>query len=173
VRYGPDKPFPRYTHTPGETPHPVKSPEGHSYGIRETAVPPLEPAHWSQSGAYLYAVDLFNHGYYWEAHESWEGLWHAAGRRGIVADFLQGLIKLAAAGVKVRQGNQAGVQTHCRRAAALFQKVKQAGDGDRFAGVDLAQLLDRARTASERVPESGGSSPQAPEPVFRWELELR
>ncbi len=31
-------------------------------------------------------VDLFNHGYYWESHEEWESLWHAAGRRGVVAD---------------------------------------------------------------------------------------
>ncbi|MER9222262.1 DUF309 domain-containing protein [Mesorhizobium sp. M0644] len=23
-------------------------------------------------------IDLINHGYYWEAHEAWEPLWHAA-----------------------------------------------------------------------------------------------
>jgi len=29
---------------------------------------------------WLYAVDLFNGGWYWEAHEAWEGFWHALGR---------------------------------------------------------------------------------------------
>ena len=55
---------------------------------------------WSQSHDYLLGCDLFNHGYYWEAHETWEGLWNACGRSGTTADFLKGLIKLAAAGVK-------------------------------------------------------------------------
>jgi len=173
VRYVPEKPFPAYTHTPGVTPHPVKSPEGHSYGKREPAVPPLDRVNWSQSAAYLYAVDLFNHGYYWEAHESWEGLWHATGRQGTVADFLKGLIKLAAAGVKRRQGIQAGVETHCRRAAALFRDVRQAVHADRFAGADLNDLIKCARTTGSRVAESGLSSAYAPEPVFTWRLVLR
>ena len=50
-------------------------------------------------------ADLLNHGFYWEAHEAWETLWHAAGRKGEIADFLKGLIKLAAAAVKAREGN--------------------------------------------------------------------
>ncbi|TGQ49534.1 DUF309 domain-containing protein, partial [Mesorhizobium sp. M1C.F.Ca.ET.210.01.1.1] len=27
---------------------------------------------------FRWGIDLFNHGYYWEAHEAWEPLWHAA-----------------------------------------------------------------------------------------------
>jgi hypothetical protein len=54
--------------------------------------------------AYLRGIDLFNFGYWWESHEAWEGLWRACGRRGPAADFLKGLIKLAAAGVKASTG---------------------------------------------------------------------
>ncbi len=34
------------------------------------------------SDAFLWGLDLFNHGYYWEAHEAWEGLWQVADRDG-------------------------------------------------------------------------------------------
>jgi len=71
--------------------------------------PPSDPANWQASAEYLRGIELFNHGYYWESHEVWESLWHAAGRTGPIADFLKGLIALAAAGVKVREGKAAGV----------------------------------------------------------------
>ena len=67
----------------------------------------------------LFLIELFNAGYYWEAHEAWEGLWHAHGRRGATADLIKGLIKLAAAGVKVRERRPRGVITHSRRAASV------------------------------------------------------
>ena len=50
---------------------------------------------------FLYGVDLYNHGYLWEAHEAWEGLWHQAKRDALQAEFLQGLIQCAAAALKV------------------------------------------------------------------------
>nr|WP_244447982.1 DUF309 domain-containing protein [Neorhizobium vignae] len=50
--------------------------------------------------------DLFNHGYYWEAHEAWEGLWQAAKRGSQLRAFLKGLILLSAAGVKIREGKR-------------------------------------------------------------------
>ncbi len=40
--------------------------------------------------------------------------------RGPAADVVKALIKLAAAGVKVREGQEHGVRTHSRRAAELF-----------------------------------------------------
>src|SRR5262245_66687371 len=96
-------PLPAYAHLPGHTPHPLNDPRGHSYGQtgEQTA---LDPARWRESRAYLRGLDLFNGGYYWEAHEVWEGLWKAAGRRGETAAFLKGLIQLAVAGLKRRQG---------------------------------------------------------------------
>src|SRR6516162_1991742 len=102
-RLVPEKPFPAYSFVPGQFPHPISDPEGHSYGIRHDAVASVDPENWSASRDYLFGIDLFNHGYYWEAHETWEGLWHAAGRQGPTGDLLKGLIALAAAGVKVRQ----------------------------------------------------------------------
>src|SRR3989442_10005817 len=88
-RYCPERPLPPYSYVPGLAPHPMSDPRGHSYGHTEAATQPLEEASFRGNATYLYAIDLFNHGYYWEAHEAWEALWHAAGRHGTTADFLK------------------------------------------------------------------------------------
>jgi predicted metal-dependent hydrolase len=110
------------------------------YGHAAEEASPLDTKHWQHNETYLYAVDLFNHGYYWEAHEAWESLWHAAGHRGQIADFLKGLIKLAAAGVKRCEGNAAGVARHLKRGRELLQSVGVPN----FCGVDLSELAASA-----------------------------
>jgi hypothetical protein len=158
-RLVPDRPLPPYTHVPGRTPHPVNDPGGHRYGRPPEEPAPLDPARWRENAAYLHGIDLFNAGFYWEAHEEWEGLWHRAGRRGPVADFLKGLIKLAAAGVKVYQARPAGVAGHARRAAELFRGL--AGGPGRFAGLSFAALAEAARSAENTAcpPGQGGARP--------------
>jgi hypothetical protein len=149
-RYLPDEPFPPYAFVPGgRFPHPFSDPAGRGYNAprEHPAVP--DPDNWGASWAFLRGVDLFNHGYYWEAHEAWEGLWHACGRRGVVADFIKGLIQLAAAGVKHGEGVPQGVQTHARRAAELWRATARSlpTGGERFFGLRIGDLIDLAETA--------------------------
>ncbi len=117
----PDFQPPRYAYVPGQHPHPVRDPAGHAYGQIEPPLAAVTPEELNGSPVFREAVELFNRGYYWEAHEVWEWLWHAAGRQGFLADFLKALIKLAAAGVKAREGNAEGVARHAARAAELLQ----------------------------------------------------
>jgi uncharacterized protein len=142
-RLVPERPLPPYTYVPGRSPHPLTDPEGHSYGARHAPAAPVEPGRWAESRDYLHGIDLFNHGYYWEAHEVWEGLWHAAGRAGVTGDFLKGLIQMTAAGVKVRQGVPRGVASLAAGAAELFRKVLAAlpPRQTRYLGLDVAELL--------------------------------
>jgi hypothetical protein len=142
-RYCPERALPPYSYVPGLSPHPQSNPLGHSFGHREPTPSPLEADAYRDHATYCYALDLFNHGYYWEAHEAWESLWHAAGRRGATAAFLKGLIKLAAAGVKAREGRAAGVQKHARRAVALFCEVR-AAVGERLFGLRFDELIAAA-----------------------------
>lgn len=94
---------------------------------------------------------MFNHGYYWEAHEAWEAVWHAAGRKGLVADYLKGLIKLAAAGVKIRERVSVGVARHALVAQSLFHKTQYL-TGKRFMGQSLDILIQcAAGLAQERI----------------------
>jgi hypothetical protein len=162
-RLTPELPLPPYAYAPGHFPHPISDPAGHSFGIKLQRPEPPDPQSWQSCRLFLYGVDLFNHGYYWEAHEVWEALWHGCGRTGTTAGFLKGLIKLAAAGVKARQGVTEGVRGHARRAAELFRQTASASKAGapRYMGLALAELIGFAETLAARpvVRKADGVKP--------------
>jgi uncharacterized protein len=171
-RFVPDAALPPYTFIPGRTPHPVRDPAGHLFGQSPESPPPLDPERWQESRAYLYGVDLFNRGYYWEAHEVWEGLWRAAGRTGPLADFLKGLIKLAAAGVKVRQGQPRGVAGHGAGAANLFRGTARqlGGEGAVYLGLRLRDLLAFAARIERQAANVCSDEDASVKVVFAFSL---
>jgi hypothetical protein len=170
-RYLPDLTLPAYAFVPGQAPHPISDPRGHSFGVAPEQFAPPDPEAWSSCRPYLAGVDLFNHGYYWEAHEAWEGLWHACGRSGPTSTFLKGLIHLAAAGVKVREGKPEGVRSHALRAAELFRQAALSADvkEGRFMGQHLPELQDFATTVANQGPPL---PPGAERVVFQHILHL-
>jgi hypothetical protein len=91
----PQKSLPPYAYLPGKNLHPVRDPAGHSYHVEPI---PVAAEASLGSDAFLWDLDLFNHGYYWEAHEAWEGLWQVADRDGPLRVLFKGLILLSAAG---------------------------------------------------------------------------
>ena len=158
-RYAPAHPLPPYAYVPGhDLPHPVNDPRGHSYSNAPTdagdalnavarfADLPPDPASRCRvltvtlagNSDWLYAIDLFNGGWYWEAHEAWEGFWHALGRTSLEARFVQGLIHLAAAAVKIREGKPAGVSRHTQRARELLGGALADPSGDHGESPDDA-----------------------------------
>lgn len=147
-RFVPERPFPPYSFVPGLLPHPFNHPDGHSYGIEPSEVDPPDPDRWQESSDYLYGIDLFNHGYYWEAHEVWEGLWNADGRIGMTSDFIKSLIKFAAAGVKIRMGILQGAQIHAQRALQMYLSIAHQLESSesRYMGLRLSELIDDARS---------------------------
>jgi predicted metal-dependent hydrolase len=138
--------------------------------MRSPAVKPIVGDSWNDSQAYTRGVELFNAGYYWEAHEVWEPLWHAHGRCGPTADLIKGLIKLAAAGVKVREGQPHGVQTHARRASELFDQVRREF-GPRCLGLDLDEWTIRARQIAETPVFKQVPTDAARVRVFDFQIE--
>ncbi len=149
-RLVPERPLPPYAYQPGRTSHPTRDPGGHSYGDRAEPPAPPDPADWRACGDYLYGIDLFNHGFFWEAHEAWEGLWVACGRRGATATYLQALINLAAAGFKARWGNARGMRANAGTALDLFEAAARHPQihGVRYMGLDLRALADFAQQIS-------------------------
>jgi uncharacterized protein len=171
-RYLPERPLPPYTFVPRQSPHPTQDPAGHSRHRPAAAPDPLDPARWRECRTWLHGIDLFNHGYYWEAHEAWESLWHQCGRRGVTADFLRALIRLAAAGVKAREPNPRGVARHLAAADDLLRQVAAALGGGcvTLLGLPLARLREaiaQARQPHHRIEVAAGT-PAAP--VFRFSL---
>jgi Domain of unknown function (DUF309) len=96
-RWLPQKRLPPYAYLPGKNPHPVRDPAGHSYHVEPI---PVAAEVSLSSDAFLWGLDLFNHGYYWEAHEAWGGLWQVADRDDPLRMLFKGLILLSAAGSK-------------------------------------------------------------------------
>jgi uncharacterized protein len=162
------EPLPPYSYVPGFAPHPVSNARGHMHGHRAETPASLDPEHWEESAPYRYGVDLFNHGFYWEAHEAWESLWHAAGRSGATAIWLKALIKLAAAAVKVREGNSIGAMRHAGRCVQLLLELRSKsspdqawsglvgsdGEDERYCGVAVREV-DEIATAIVLEAERG------------------
>ncbi len=117
--------------------------------------------------AFLWGMDLFNHGYYWEAHEAWEARWRTAGRETAERNLLHGLILLAAMGVKLRECKLDAARRHGKRAASFLGQVAGASVGKlvKLLGLSPACLAARAENA---VPQVGTAAD--PSIVFNFEL---
>jgi uncharacterized protein len=165
-------PLPAYSFVPGGPwPHPTGSPQGHSFGRERSTLAPIDTIKTVDSAPFLRGIALFNAGYYWEAHDAWESLWHAHGRRGVVADVIKALIKLAAAGVKVREGHDHGVRTHASRAADLFASALSHGKSHQL-GLSLTQWVERCRQVAANPPRDHGPSGAPVSRVFEFQIEL-
>lgn len=77
---------------------------------------------------FRWAVDLFNHAYYWEAHEAWERLWLLASKGSSSRLVLQGLIQFAAAMLKAGQGQWESFASLRKKASQKFTKAAENVD---------------------------------------------
>jgi uncharacterized protein len=170
-RLVPDTDWPPYAFVPGRgLPHPVADPAGHLFGVKP-AVERIDPERWCECRAYLWGVALFNHGFYWEAHEAWEGVWRGFDRSETAALFLQGLIKLAAAGVKVREGMPKGVVSLAGGAAAHFREVHRRADGGEiFCGLKPSELASLAARVERDAIDLRRDTESGPRVVFDFVL---
>lgn len=168
-RWLPERDFPSYAYLPGRQPHPVRDPAGHSY---QTEPMPVAADASLGSDTFLWGIDLFNHGYYWEAHEAWEGLWQVADRGTPRRMLFKGLILLSAAGVKIREGKHAAAMRHAGRAAGLFHRLMNTTH-DTFEsalGLSPATLADRAESAAKNPAALPATALGQPQPVFDFVL---
>jgi len=171
TRLCPGQRLPPYGYVPGKFPHPIRDDRGHSFGHVAPSCPAIDDANWQSCQPYLWGFDLFNHGFYWEAHETWEAVWHACGRTGAKGDLIKGLIKLAAAGVKAREGLSEGVRRHLLRAAELFQNVEQAIQPKlSLLGMSPIPLAHRARDLAGKSEELVNTSDEPVLVVMPMEL---
>ncbi|CBW26204.1 hypothetical protein BMS_1334 [Halobacteriovorax marinus SJ] len=139
-RYLPERSFPSYAFIPGENIHPNKE-GGHSFGEDEVISSPLS----LENKDYLFAIDLINHGYYWEAHVYLEAIWNAHQREGDSADFCKALIKMCAAGVKFKLSSEQAALGHIERAEELFLKVDDSKIDSGISTNDLIKICDKLK----------------------------
>lgn len=146
ARYAPRRRFPPYRYLPGRNAHPLRSAEGHMR---------THPAARGEPGdEFRFACDLFNAGYFWEAHEGWEDLWKATPKRARLRRLLQGLIQLAAARLKERGGDERMERALAAQAAARLKGLPGRMDLPAFGcAIELNDLRAamRARSGAMRV----------------------
>jgi len=169
-RYCPARPFPPYAYVPGRTPHPVTDPAGHAHGRPARGRPEREPARipaerWKENEEYLYGVDLFNAGFYWEAHEAWEGVWKASREADQAqATFVQGLILIAAAQLKRGAGAAGAARALAgeglERVKAVYDATGAGYLGVGYMGVTPAAVADAALAALEGGSPAGSEPPR-------------
>ena len=156
--------LPPYRHELGKTPHPERDPAGHSFGRREEAPQGWSAEGWRENELYLYGVDLFNLGYWWEAHAAWEALWQTS-RSEAAGRFLQGLIQIAAALVQDRAGRRQGARRLAAKGLAnLRGLVGEPGEVDRgrsisYMGVDIGAFDSDCEQFLESGPHEGIGPP--------------
>ena len=159
--------FPAYAYVPRRMPHPVTDPRGHSYGVRDQAVVLGErrlPRDWARVEQYLYGVDLFNAAFFWEAHESWEAVWHAVERDSVVGRFLQGLIQSSAALLQHHCGRRIGSKNLFERSRSNLEPAREwlaARHRSDFMGVALEpwQGVVAAYVSGDRAPAADAPFP--------------
>lgn len=141
-----DLPFPPYRFIPGRHPHPVASPQGHSYRPPGEVEPPVHyypPEEWSQSPEYLYGCDLYNHAYWWEAHEAWEGLWRVTPEGSPQRRFLQGMIQVGATHLQLFLRSEGGVTRLRMTSMEHLHWVRQQISTPQFMGLGLTEFMAR------------------------------
>lgn len=148
--------FPAYAFVPGQNAHPSADPAGHNAGQVPCASLALTENNWMEVNDYLFGCDLYNHGFWWEAHEAWEKVW-LAGPSGDKTDFyLRALIQAANGLLKLRMQRAKAADRLSNAVGELLAEaeITQA----KYMGLNIAPWLAeyetyvRSRGEQETVP---------------------
>lgn len=126
MRHAPERALPERPHLPGQGAPP----------ILELEPEPLCQSAWRSHRDLAYGIDLYNAGFFWEAHEAWEGSWQLTGE-GPERELLRGLIQRAAAEVQRALGKNDGAARLRERAAG---HLAAAAVRPIFSGVEVGAV---------------------------------
>ena len=141
VRYT-RRPLPSYRFVPGHSAHPRRDLQGHSYGKLEPKLGSVSSDRWFDCEDYLYGVDLYNFGYWWESHEVFEALWHAAGHATMEGRFFRAIIQIAAANLKRAMGRDQPARRICQRGLDRLAEIPGV-----YMGLDVAAFAETVRAS--------------------------
>jgi len=147
-----DRPLPVYRHLPFTNAHPFLDEDGHSYGEKLSPSHSFATDNWQNCDEYLYSIDLFNYGFWWEAHERLKFVSIGAGRESETGQFVQGLIQVAAALLKHFMQEETGAATLAELGSGNLQGV-----ADIYLGINVttlvAQLQNCLQTKDSKYPQ--------------------
>ena len=147
-----ERKLPGYRHLPFQNAHPFLDKEGHSYGEKLTPAEGFNAENWQDSEEYLYCIDLFNNGFWWEAHERLKYISMAAGQDSETNHFIRGLIQVAAALLKHFMKEEDGARTLAKMGIETLRKKEGI-----FLGIDITTL---AHQVEECLQSAEGKYPR-------------
>jgi predicted metal-dependent hydrolase len=101
----------------------------------------------------LYGIDLFNHGYWWEAHDALEIVWLAAGQKTTQCGlFVQGLIQLSGAQLKRYIGETQGALSLTRAGSEKISRTEGI-----YLGIGITSFVD---TVQRCLQQNRGEYPR-------------
>jgi hypothetical protein len=144
------RPLPPYRFAKHESPHPTQHPDGHFRGKKSFACLEFDGSNWRDCEGYLFALDLFNHGYFWECHEVLEDLWHDTDRSTPLGHFIQGFIQCTISHWHRVAGRESAARNIMKRTPRHVEAA-----GSLRMGTSLGWLLEETR----RFVADPGSDP--------------
>ncbi|MGI9414317.1 MAG: DUF309 domain-containing protein [Hyphomicrobiales bacterium] len=117
----------------------------------------LDAADAAVHSAFLFGIDLYNHGFFWEAHELWEPCWMALAPNSRERTGCRALIQGANACLKLRFGWRKAFFRLSGEVARLVRDA-HAGQGD-VLGIDLETWSQDFSVFAERLRAGGELDP--------------
>lgn len=153
MRYYPSLPLPESPYVPGQTPQ-KKRKEFQGWKLPETAAF-TEEARWRENAFYLFGLDCFNAGHYWEAHEVWsEPLRASRGLDDRQYSFFKALIQVSAVMLHLKCEKPVPAGVTAKNAAGILEEIIHE-HGPAYLGMELHETIKNLRTAvSSRTPAS-------------------
>jgi len=117
-------PLPPHAHVPGRN---ARHEEGHWDDVRATAEPGMSAEALAASPAFVSGMVFFENGFFWEAHEVWEAVWMACPPNSAEHRFVQALIQLANAELKLAMGKPKAATRLCGIASGHLSEAARGG----------------------------------------------
>jgi len=130
--------LPAWRYIPEYEIHPNKNPHIEHIPMLPDTTLKFSAANWQKSERYLYAIDLFNHQYYWEVHEVMEKLWLETDKNSPEGIFLKGIIQLSVALLKNIQSNSIGTLRLTKKALPKLRSQQ-----DVYLGIDIEPFIEQ------------------------------
>ena len=144
-------PLPELPHIPGKTVRPVTSP---AFDAASAAPIYTVDRMWPENETFLYGLDLYAAGFFWEAHEVWEPVWMRSPGNSRERLVVQGLIQLSNACLKILMGRP---DAAAKLLDIAHQKVLEASyGGTTMMGIRLPDLISSIHAFNARLATSAG-----------------
>jgi len=140
-------PLPPFAYVPGRTP---RHAEGRWDDVRATAWVGMSADELAASPAFRAGLAFFENGYFWEAHEVWEAVWMACAPNSAEHRFVQALIQLANAELKLAMEKPRAALRLCAIAGAHLDEAVAGGNAE-LLGVSVTWVRGRLETCGSGI----------------------